>query len=282
MGGMAENSQRRAGLPRQRCTAKSKQSGARCQKWATVGASVCHSHGGGKRSVKERGDLQVVAAQLGLLGLPPAETVRVVQRVLSERMVREAQAIRDALERGEPVDADTHQRWEQIADKALVSARVALAAGIEEQSDTGRQDLVDTVGAGVRLAMDAVMRALPGGLKYWADLHDYAMAMIGWALAPEDGRGPQPELPADPPEHLLPGYVHPSTYYGPGTEAPAPYGPAQTAAVAELLPGPRRRRPVDADSVWQAAQDVIDAELVDDQDDGEVDGDEGGAGGEAA
>jgi hypothetical protein len=282
MGGMAENSQRRAGLPRQRCTAKSKQSGERCQKWATVGASVCHSHGGAKRSVKERGDLQVVAAQLGLLGLPPAETVRVIQRVLSERMVREAETIRDALERGEQVDADAHQRWEQIADKALVSARVALSAGIEEQNDAARQDLVDTVGAGVRLAMDAVMRALPGGLKYWNDLHDYAMAMIRWALAPEDERGSQPELPADPPQHLMPGYVHPTTYYGPGTKPPAEYGSAQSPAVAELLPAPRRR-PVDADDVWRRASAIVDAELVEDQDEGEVDdGDEGGIGGEAA
>ena len=105
---MGENTMRRAGLQPQRCTAKSKQSGERCKAWAVVGAQVCFTHGGGREEVRRRGDLQATAAQLGVIGLPPTDTIRLVQRALSDRMLDAAGALRAAAEEGRPVDPEEH------------------------------------------------------------------------------------------------------------------------------------------------------------------------------
>lgn len=276
-GRVGENTMRRAGLGPTKCTATAKSSGARCKQWAIVGCTVCHKHGGGRKAVRANGDLRAVAAQLAIVGLAPDATVRIVQRVLSERMLAEAETLRTASEQGRKVSAEEEQRFIDASERALTAAAAAIRLGVEQQADTEREELTELVSGAVRMTIDAIMAVLPGGLKYWNDLHSYAVAMTAWALAPESARGERPDLPADPPEHLLPGYVHPTTYYGPG--ATAPHGSAQGPAVAELMPAPRRRRTADADSVWRAAQQIVDAEVVDDQEDGdgEEDGDGDGA-----
>ena len=264
----ADQADRRSGLRPVKCGAKSKQSQQQCKRWATVGTAPprCHYHGGNKGVVKDKADLAVTAAQLGVLGLPPAQTISVVQRVLSQMMLQAAGALAAASEEGRPADPAENTAFVEASDRALVAARVALQAGVEQQSDEEREELAELVAGAVRTTVDAVMWALPGGLKHWHDLRDYAMAMIGWALTPETDRGERPGLPADPPEHLLPGYVHPSTGWGGGRPG--------FAAAGELLPGPIRRRAApDADAVWAAAQEIADAEIVGEEDDGNDDAD---------
>ena len=201
--------------------------------------------------------MAVTAAQLGLLGLPPAQTISIVQRVLSEQMLRAAGALAAAAEEGRPADPAENTAFVEASDRALVAARVALQAGVEQQTDEDRDELAQMVVEAVRVTVDAVMWALPGGLKHWHDLRDYAMAMTAWALRPESDRGERPGLPADPPEHLLPGYVHGQTWAGPG-------GPA----IGELMPAPSRPRSApDADAVWSAAQEIVDVEFEEDDDD---------------
>jgi hypothetical protein len=245
---MGENTMRRAGLQPSRCTATSKQSGARCKAWAVVGAQVCHTHGGGREEVRRRGDLTAVAAQLGVIGLPPRDTLRVVQRALSDRMLDAAGALRAAAEEGRPVDPEEHQRFIDASDRALVAARVALQAGVEESSDSRDDEAGELVARAVEWSLDGVLAILDLSHEQRAQVRQYGLELATWAL-----QGGHPDKRPEPPK-LLPVRV----------------------AVAELLPTPARRRSADtADEVWRRAQeavDVVDAELVDDQDEGEVGG----------
>lgn len=252
---MGENTMRRAGLQPQKCTATSKTTGDRCRQWAVVGSKVCHFHGGGREEVRRRGDLQATAAQLGVIGLPPRDTVRLVQRALSDRMLDAAGALRAAAEEGRPVDPEEHQRFVDASDRALVAARVALQAGVEESSDARDAEAGELVARAVEWSTDGVLAVLDLSHEQRAQVRQYAFELATWAL-----QGGQPDKRPQPPK-LLPDRV----------------------AVAELLPAPARSRRPDADDIWRRAQDVVDAELVDDQDDEEVsDGGESGAGGEAA
>lgn len=260
----ADQADRRSGLRPTKCGAKSKQSQQQCKRWATVGTVPprCKIHGGGKGVVKDKADLTVTAAQLGLLGLPPAQTISIVQRVLSEQMLRAAGALAAAAEEGRPADPAENTAFVEASDRALVAARVALSAGVEQQSEEEREELAALVVTAVSTTVDAVMWALPGGLKHWHELRDFALAMTAWALSPESDRGERPALPADPEPHLLPGYVHP-------TSARAGERPG-VAAFGELMPAPRRRGAPDADEIWSAAQEIADAEIVEDDDDDAV------------
>jgi hypothetical protein len=246
---MGENTMRRAGLQPSRCTATSKQSGARCKAWAVVGAQVCHTHGGGREEVRRRGDLTAVAAQLGVIGLPPRDTLRVVQRALSDRMLDAAGALRAAAEEGRPVDPEEHQRFIDASDRALVAARVALQAGVEESSDSRDDEAGELVARAVEWSLDGVLAILDLSHEQRAQVRQYGFELATWAL-----QGGHPDKRPEPPKLL------------------------ERVAVAELLPAPpRSRRRPDADDIWRRAAEVVDAELVDDQDDGEVgDGDSEG------
>lgn len=251
---MGANRMRRAGLAAQRCTATAKSTGERCEQHAIVGTSVCFWHGGGKRDVRMGGHLAATAAQLGAAGLPPAETVRLVQRALSEQMLDAAGALRAASEEGRPVSAEQHARFVDASDRALVAARVALAAGVEDQSDARDDEAGELVARSVGWSVDAVLAVLDLSAEQRIQLRQYALETAAWAL-----QGGDPTTRPQAPKLL------------------------DRVAVAELLPAPSRRRPPDADDVWRRAQEVVDAELVDDQDDEEGDdSDEGGAGGKAA
>lgn len=257
---MPNHADRRSGLPPVRCAAQSKQSGQQCKRFSVVGLVPprCPLHAGkSSAAAKADGDLQSTAAQLGVLGLPPAQTIAVVQRVLSEMMLRAAGALAAAAEDGRPADRSENQAFIDASDRALVAARVALAAGVEERSDQEQEELALLVVGAVRTTVDAVMLALPGNLQHWHALHDFAMQMTAWALSPESDRGERPPPPADPEPHLLPGYQHPTTR-GAGYAG---------VAVAELLPGPLSRRPPDADDIWRAAEEIADAEIVEEDGD---------------
>ena len=250
---MGENTMRRAGLQPQRCTAKSKQSGERCKAWAVVGAQVCFTHGGGREEVRRRGDLQATAAQLGVIGLPPTDTIRLVQRALSDRMLDAAGALRAAAEEGRPVDPEEHQRFIDASDRALVAARVALQAGVEETADSRDDEAGELVARAVEWSLDGVLGILDLSHEQRAQVRQYGFQLAQWAL-----EGGHPDKRPEAPKLL------------------------ERVAVAELM-WVCFDTPVDADDVWKRAQDVVDAELVDDQDDeGGGDGDESGIGGEAA
>jgi hypothetical protein len=52
--------------PHDRCTANSKQTGDRCQKYAVDGATVCRYHGGNARQVKRKADQRVIERETRL------------------------------------------------------------------------------------------------------------------------------------------------------------------------------------------------------------------------
>lgn len=241
----ADQADRRSGLRPVKCTKKSKQSGEQCKRWATIGTSppVCHFHGGGRRAVKERADLAVVAAQLGATGLPPGETIRVVQRALSERMLDAAGALRAASEEGRPVSPEEHQRFIDASDRALIAARVALQHGVEETSDARDDEAGELVARTLEWTLDGVLAVLNLPQEQRLQVRAYGFELAGWALQGGDP-ATRPEAP-----RLLPASV----------------------AVGELLPAPARRRAPDADSVWSAAQQIVDAEVVDDEEDDDDD-----------
>lgn len=250
---MANQADRRSGLRPVKCTKKSKQSQEQCRNWAVIGTSppICRIHGGARGAVKDKADLAVVAAQLGAVGLAPAETIKVVQRAVSDQFLRAAGVLQAAAAEGRPVDAEEFARYEKAADQALAAARIAMAAGVEDQDaedlrEEGNRELVATA---LRWTIDAVLHVLrlPGQQRL--EIRDYAFAMSVWALEGGDPR-------TRPEEPKLAGMVD-----------------AQPVVVrAELMPAPFRRRSApDADSVWSAAQQIVDAEVVDDEEDGDDD-----------
>jgi hypothetical protein len=256
-GVMGVNSQRRSGLQPERCTATAKRTGERCGRWAVVGCAVCWVHGGGKKDVVANGQLRTVAAQLGVAGLPPSESIRVIQRALSSQMLKAAGVLEAAAQEGRPIGAAEYERFESAADKALIAARIALQHGVEETTDAHDEETGELLAKAVSWTVDGVLDILPGlSHEQRAQVREYGLRTAMWAFS-DGSPATRPEAPK-----LLPDHV----------------------AVAELLPAPRRRRSA-ADDVWRRAQPVVDqddelvdAELVDDQDEGEVgDGDEGDA-----
>lgn len=242
----ADQADRRSGLRPVKCTKKSKQSGEQCKRWATIGTSppVCHFHGGGRRAVKERADLAVVAAQLGVIGLPPGDTIRLVQRALSDRMLEAAGALRATVEAGRSVDPEEHERFVQASDRALVAARVALAAGVEDEADGRDEETGELVAQAIGWTVDGVLDLLRLGADQRLQVRQYALELATWAL-----QGGDPMARPTAPELL----------------------PRTMVAVGELMPAPRRRSVPDADSVWSAAQQIVDAEVVDDEEDDDDD-----------
>jgi hypothetical protein len=251
---------RRAGLPPVRCTAWSKQAGRQCRNWAVIGAQVCRRHGGARPVVEQKGDMKAIAAQLGVRGLPPGETVRIISRVLSDRMLHAAAALSDAAAEGADT-AELGAAFDVIADKSLVAARVALAAGVEGQRDADLDIAGELVTSALSEALSGVVSVLPVGVRsLWAPLlESYGFALAGWSLQPAKDRGPRPEAPKLP---ELPGAV-----------------PQQRVAFGELMPAPRRRSASDADDVWRRAQEVVDAEVVEDDEEDDDDGDVGAVAG---
>lgn len=50
-------------IPPNRCTANSRRSGQRCQRWANVGSSVCYMHGGASPQAKASAERQISLAE---------------------------------------------------------------------------------------------------------------------------------------------------------------------------------------------------------------------------
>ena len=207
-------------------------------------------HGGGKRSVKAKAELRVMIAQLGLVGLSPGETLTVVQRILSSQMLSASRAIAAAAEEGALPDPEENAVFLAAADRAVSVARAALAAGVETQRDSDLGEAAELVAGAVTESIAGVLAALPVGPRtLWGrPLEDYALALAAWALQPVESRGVRPPVPVLP-------------------ELPVP-GPSRVA-IGELMPGPRVRRGFDADAVWAAAAEIVDADVV--EEDGDVD-----------
>jgi hypothetical protein len=245
-----DQANRRAGLRPVKCGATSKQSREQCRRWAIVGTVPprCNFHGGARKIVKDKAELAAVAAQLGMVGLEPAETIRIVQRVLSDQMLRAAGALAAAAEEGRPVDPAEHQRFIDSSDRALVAARVALSTIVAEASDLREQDQEEAAELAVKAvswAIDSVIGLVPQmeGEQRQA-LKAYALDMAGWAFAGcPDPRPVPPKMPS-----VL--------------RDPRP-------AVGELMPAPWRRPVPDAEDVWAQVQEVVDAEVVE-EDDGDA------------
>lgn len=243
----ADQADRRSGLRPVKCTKKSKQSQQQCRNWAVVGSvpPVCRIHGGGKGDVKAKADLRVVASQLGLAGLEPTETIHVIQKVLSEQFLRAAGQLEAAAAEGRPVDPLEHQRFVDSADRSLVAARLALSTVVSNAAEIRTEaegEAVELTVNAVTWTIDAVLSLVPLDGDDRLRVREYGMAMARWAL-----EGAQSERPKPP------------------NLAVAEPGPAVVRA--ELLPGPRRRRAVDADSIWAAAEQIIDVEVEEDDDD---------------
>jgi len=196
-------------------------------------------HGSAKGDVRDKANVQVAAAQLGVLGLPPKDTVRVVQRVLSDRMLDAAGVLRAAAEEGRQVDPEEHQRFVEASDRALVAARVALAAGVEDGTDSRDDEAGELVARALSWAIDGVLEVLSLSPERRLQMRRYALEMGQWAL---EGGNPE-ERPADP--VLLP----------------------ERVAVGELLPAPARRRAPTPDEIWAEAEQLVDAEIVEEDDD---------------
>jgi hypothetical protein len=255
---MGENTQRRVGLQARKCTARAKSTGKTCGQWAVPGAQTCYFHGAARRDIRAKGDLAAVAAQLGVVGLPPQETVRLVQRALSAQMLRAAGALEAAVAEGRPIDAGDQERFERAADQALVAARVALQAGVEDAREHDHEENAELVTSVLCTAVDGVLAVLSLSHEQNQQVRLYGLALAQWALlgAPPGERPEAPKLPdvvAAPP----------------------------VVVRGELMPAPLRPRSAPgADDVWRRAQAIIDAEVVDD--DQEVGDDESGDPGEAA
>ena len=250
----ADQADRRSGLRPVKCGAKSKQSGEQCRRWAVVGTVPprCTIHGAGKGAVKDKADLRVVAAQLGVLGLEPAETIRVIQRVLSEQMLRASGALAAAAEEGRPVEPLEHQRFVDATDRALVAARVALSSGVSEalgQREEDREEDAELMAKAVTWAVDGVLGLVQVDAEWRTQLRTYALEMASWAFA-----GAQTGRPVPP-------------------KVPVSYGPqSYVVAAGELLPAPvSRQRAVDVDEIWRAASEITDAEIVDEEGDDDDD-----------
>ena len=234
---------RRAGLPPTRCEAQSKQAGRQCRRWATIGTVPprCRMHGGAKKDVRANGDMRVVATQLGLVGLPPDQTIKLVQRALSDQMLRAAGVLQAAAAENRPVDPVEYERFESVADKALIAARVALQSGVEDQdaADAVEGENRQLVANALTWTVDAVLDVVGLSGPQRLQVREFSIRMSIWALEGADPRE-RPEAPK-----LLPDRV----------------------AVGELLPAPRRGPAPDADQVWAAAQEIVDVEFEEDDDD---------------
>jgi hypothetical protein len=160
-------------------------------------------------------------------------------------MLRAAGVLQAAAAENRPVDPAEYERFESVADKAMIAARVALQSGVEDQdaADAVENENRQLVADALMWTIDAVLKLLevPGTQRL--QVREFAIRMSIWAL---EGGDPtkRPEEPK-----LLP----------------------DTVAVAELLPAPRRRSAPDADDVWKRAQkvvdEVVDAEVIDDESD---------------
>lgn len=201
-------------------------------------------HGGARKDVRARGDMRAVAAQLGLVGLEPAETVKVIQRVLSDQMLRAAGALAATAEEGRPVDPVEHERFVDASDRALVAARVALSAGVTEvfgQREQIHQDAGELLAKAVGWAVDAVLKLAPLDGVQRTELRVYGLSMAQWAF-----EGAQSERPKPP---------------------TMPVARQDVVVSGELLPGPRTRRGFDADEVWARAAEIVDGEVLGEEDD---------------
>jgi hypothetical protein len=256
----ADQADRRSGLRPVKCGATSKQSREQCRRWAIVGTvpPLCKIHGGNRRIVKDKAELAAVAAQMGMVGLEPADTIRIVQRVLSDQMLRAAGVLAAAAEEGRPVDPEEHQRFIDSSDRALVAARVALSTIVTEASDLreqDKQDAADLAAKAVGWAIDSVLGLVPElESEQRQALKIYALEMAGWAFAGcPDPRPVPPKMPSASRD--------------------------SRPAVGELLPSPPRRAGREpADDVWRAVQEVVDAELVEQEDDDDGEEDDADAG----
>lgn len=255
--GKSKATERRVGLQPQKCAATSKSTGARCRQWAVVGARVCHYHGGSRPDVRANGELRAVAEQIGAAGMPPADTVRLVARALSSQFLKAAATLDKAAAEGRPIDPADVERFESAADKALVSARIALASGVEDAAEARDEEAGQLVATAVVAALDEVLDLVPGlSHEQRKQLRAHGLLLAEWSL-----RGADPAQRPFPPELV---------------RSPV------SVAVGELLPAPPHRRASrdTASDVWRRAQEVVDAEVVDDEEVG--DGDESGDPGEAA
>jgi hypothetical protein len=193
------------GVPPQKCSARSQQSGERCGNWAIPGspAGVCRWHGA-RESTKSRAEVEVTIDQVRWAS--PDD-----RRPIGEIM-REAVHIQDCLMRdaarpyyeGQPLTLDERNRLSDRAKVALHMAKVTVDAGVEVALVREFERNAELEGQLIARAIGAVVHGLTDtlGSGHAVDLNVWALNVAHDALvaaeASPDGDWESPSVPPLP------------------------------------------------------------------------------------
>lgn len=198
-------------IPPTHCTARSKQSGLQCKRYAIPGGLVCPAHGGKAPQVAHKAALRSLASYLES---DPRSALEVITEAVAigDAAVREArQAILDAEAAGEPITPEMIDRALSLATRSAALGKVKADARIDERIvdraerlDEHVADVIyETISSVVAklidslapLGLDPTARA---GLAAWS--RRSATAKLGAAGRGEDLAGIELE---DPPVPVL-------------------------------------------------------------------------------
>ena len=137
-----------------KCTATSKRSGKRCQRWPMRGTNVCHMHGGRAPQVKASAAKRLTLAEAFERG-----DRRPAWQILADALHSADTLMLDArvkLADGEPVSLDALDRFIEALDRAQKFAKIVLDAGVDERQTQAAEAMVVMLGGWVDRAMAAV------------------------------------------------------------------------------------------------------------------------------
>lgn len=137
-----------------KCTATSKRSGKRCQRWPVNGSNVCPMHGGRAPQVKASAAKRLTLAEAFERG-----DRRPAWQILADALHSADTLMLDArvkLADGEPVSLDALDRFIEALDRAQKFAKIVLDANVDERQTQAAEAMVVMLGGWVDRAMAAV------------------------------------------------------------------------------------------------------------------------------
>lgn len=147
-----------SGIPPILCAAKSKSTDKPCQRYAVPGATVCPSHGGSTRAVRDKADLRMSLSQLLRDEPRPPWQVLLEALAASDALMRDGlQTVSDA---GENVTPDQLDRFVSSLERAAKLSKITLDANVGERRTRLLESQTKIMAGAVSAGLDAIFTTL--------------------------------------------------------------------------------------------------------------------------